>query len=138
MPKGIIADMKRIPQDPAFYAKQIKPFSKSKQKSLDKKFNEKYFKPWDLTKLDIPDFGWEIRFVTKKPIYKAKGKVIPSNVYKKWIANADYDNINSKKYKAITIRRTNVKALPTSSAFFRDPKKTGEGFPFDYNQNSFT
>ena len=43
---------------------------------------------------------------------------------------------NSKKYKAITIRRTNVKALPTSEAYYRDPKKTGEGFPFDYNQNS--
>ena len=138
MPKGVIADMKRIPQDPSFYANQIKPFSTSKQQSLDKKFNKKYFKPWDLKKLDIPkkDFGWEIRFVTKKPIYRAKGSVISSKVYKKWIANADYNNVDSKKYKAITIRRTNVKALPTSSPFFRDPKKTGEGFPFDYNQNS--
>jgi len=138
MPKNKVEDMKRIPQEPAFYANQIKPFSKSKQKSLDKIFNQKYFKPWTLSKLDIPkeDFGWEVRFVTKKPIYRAKGSVIPPSVYKKWIANADYKSINSKKYKAITIRRTNVKALPTSSAFFRDPKRTGEGFPFDYNQNS--
>jgi len=138
MPKNKVADMKRIPQDPAFYANQIKPFSKIKQKSLDKKFNQKYFKPWDLSVLDIPekDFGWEIRFITKKPIYKAKGSIIPASVFTKWIDNADYDSVDSKKYKAITIRRTNVKALPTSSAFFRDPKKTGEGFPFDYNQNS--
>jgi len=138
MPKNKVADMKRIPQDPAFYANQIKPFSKIKQRSLDKKFNQKYFKPWDLSALDIPekDFGWEIRFITKKPIYKAKGSIIPASVFTKWIDNADYDRVDSKKYKAITIRRTNVKALPTSSAFFRDPKKTGEGFPFDYNQNS--
>ncbi|WP_309497601.1 SH3 domain-containing protein [Sulfurovum sp.] len=138
MPKNSVADMKRIPQNPAYYADQIKPFSKKEQLELDKKFNEKYFKPWTLTKLDIPDkdFGWEIRFVTKKPIYKEKGKVIPASVYDKWIANADYDNVDSKKYKAITIKRTNVKALPTTSAYFRDPKKTGEGFPFDYNQNS--
>ncbi len=61
MPKGKVADMKKIPQDPAFYAKQIKPFSKSKQKKLDKEFNKKYFKPWSLTKLDIPkkDFSWK-------------------------------------------------------------------------------
>jgi len=138
MPKGVVADMKKIPQNPAYYAKQIKPFAKSEQKKLDRKFNEKYFKPWTLSSLDIPkkDFGWEVRFVEKKPIYKAKGSVIRASVYKKWIANADYKNINTKKYKAITIRRTNVKALPTSSAFFRDPKRTGEGFPFDYNQNS--
>lgn len=138
MPKNKVADMKRIPQDPSFYADQIKPFSPSRQKTLDKKFNRKYFEPWTLNKLDIPDadFGWEVRFVTKKPIYRAKGSIIPASVYNQWIDNADYDSINSKKYKAITIRRTDVKALPTSSAFFRDPKKTGEGFPFDYNQNS--
>lgn len=138
MPKNKVADMKRIPQDPAFYANQIKPFSKSKQKELDKKFNQKYFKPWTLSKLDIPekDFGWEIRFVTKKPIYRAKGSIIRPSIYNQWITNANYENVDSKKYKAITVRRTDVKALPTSSAYYRDPKKTGEGFPFDYNQNS--
>jgi len=138
MPKNKVADMKHIPQDPAYYADQIKPFSKSEQRALDNKFNQKYFKPWSLSKLDIPkeDFGWEIRFITKKPIYRAKGSVIRSSIYDQWITNANYENVDTKKYKAITVRHTDVKALPTSSAFYRDPKKTGEGFPFDYNQNS--
>ena len=138
MPKAKVADMKNIPQNPAYYANQIKIFSKQKQKELDKEFNKKYFKPWELSELDIPqkDFGWEVRFITKKPIYRLKGSVIKPSTYNKWIENAQYKKMNSKKYKAITIRRTNVKALPTSNAFYRDPKKTGEGFPFDYNQNS--
>ena len=82
LPMNKVADMKNIPQDPAYYAEQIKPFSKKEQEQLDKKFNEKYFKPWSLSKLDIPDqdFGWEIRFVTKKPIYKAKGSVIHPHI----------------------------------------------------------
>ncbi|RRS30320.1 MAG: glycoside hydrolase [Epsilonproteobacteria bacterium (ex Lamellibrachia satsuma)] len=138
MPKGVVADMKKIPQDPAFYARQIKPFSRAKQKKMDAQFNEKYFKPWSLSKLDIPkqDLGWEVRFVTKKPIYRENGRVIPSYVYNKWIRNAQMDKMDSKRYKAITIRHTNVKALPTSTPFYRDPKRVGEGFPFDYNQNS--
>jgi len=138
MPKGKVADMHKIPQDPAFYAKQVKPMSKAHQKKLDKKFNQKYFKPWTLHKLDIPkkDFGWETRFVSKGKIYRENGKVIPSYVYKKWIQNAQMHKKDSKGYKAITIRRTNVKALPTSTAFYRDPRRVGEGFPFDYNQNS--
>ncbi len=138
MPKSVVADMKNIPQNPAFYANQIKPFSKAKQNKLDKKYNKKYFKPWTLSKLDIPtkDFGWEVRFVQRKPIYKSKGKKIPSSTYNKWIKNANYQNINTKRYNAITIKRTNVKALPTTKSFYRDPKRTGEGFPFDYNQNS--
>ena len=138
MPKHSVADMTNIPQNPAYYASQIKPFSTKKQKELDKAFNKKYFKPWHIPKLDIPkkDFGWEVRFITKKPIYRAKGSVIRASTYNKWIDNAHYEQINSKKYRAITIRHTNVKALPTSAAFYRDPRKTGEGFPFDYNQNS--
>jgi len=138
MPKNSVSDMKRIPQDPAFYAKQIKPFSKSYQRDLDKKFNKKYFKPWDIGTISLPkkDFGWETRFVRKKPIYRANGRVIPSSVYEGWIQNANMDALDSKKYKAITIRRTDVKALPTTNTFYRDPKRVGEGFPFDYNQNS--
>jgi len=138
MPKGVVRDMKKIPQNPAYYANQIKPFSKSRQKKLDKKFNEKYFKPWSLSSLDLPkeDFGWEVRFIQKKPIYRANGSVISASIYNKWIDNAHYEALDSKKYKAITIKHTNVKALPTSTSFFRDPRKTGEGFPFDYNQNS--
>jgi len=138
MPKGKVADMKKIPQDPAYYAKQVKPMSRSHQAKLDREFNNKYFKPWTLSRLDIPkkDFGWETRFVSKGKIYRENRKVIPSYVYKKWIRNAQMYKKDSKRYKAITIRRTNVKALPTSAAFYRDPRKVGEGFPFDYNQNS--
>ena len=138
LPKNVVADMKQIPQDPAYYAKQLKPFNKDEQKKLDKLFNEKYFKPWELKAIDIPeeDFGWEIRFVTQKPIYHENGKVIPPSVYEKWIDNANMAALDSKGYKAITVRRTDLKALPTSSPFYRDPSKTGEGFPFDYNQNS--
>ena len=138
MPRHSVADMTNIPQDPAYYASQIRPISHRKQKKLDKAFNKKYFKPWHIPKLDIPkeDFGWEVRFVTKKPIYRANGSIITSSLYNRWIDNAHYEQLNSKKYRAITIRHTNVKALPTSAAFYRNPRKTGEGFPFDYNQNS--
>jgi len=138
MPKAKVADMVNIPQDPSYYASQIKPFSALKQHKLDQKFNKMYFKPWHIQKLDIPkkDFGWEVRFITRKAIYYERGNKIPSNIYNKWINNAQYKYINSKRYRAITTRRTDVKALPTTVAFYRNPKKTGEGFPFNYNQNS--
>jgi len=138
MPKNVVSDMKKIPQDPAFYAKQLKPWSKAKQKHADERFNRQYFKPWELKKLDIPkeDFGWEVRFVTKNEIYTAGGKRIKEATYKRWIRNANYEKKDTLGYKAITTERTNVRALPTSSAFYLDPKRPGEGFPFNYNQNS--
>lgn len=138
MPKNKVADMKMIPQDPAHYADQIKPFLPQEQQKHDREFNQRYFYPWELNNLDIPeeDFGWEERFVTKKPIYTEKGEMIPHSIYGQWLKNANMANVDTKKYKAITVRHTEVKALPTSKSFYRDPRKVGEGFPFDYNQNS--
>ena len=138
MPKAVVADMRQIPQDPAFYAKQIKPWSRWSQKRADRKFNERYFKPWHMTHLDIPkeDFGWEIRFVKKNKIYTLSRKQIPASRYMRWIENANYDATDTRRYYAITTERTNVHALPTKAPFYLDPKKPGEGFPFNYNQNS--
>ncbi|MDD2400244.1 MAG: NlpC/P60 family N-terminal domain-containing protein, partial [Sulfurovum sp.] len=129
MPQNKVADMKMIPQDPAHYADQIKPFLPQEQQKHDREFNQRYFYPWELNNLDIPeeDFGWEERFVTKKPIYTEKGEMIPHSIYGQWLENANMANVDTKKYKAITVRHTGVKTLPTSKSFYRDPRKVGEG-----------
>jgi len=138
MPKHSVADMRKIPQNPYYYAKQIKPWSKTKQKRADETFNKKYFKPWDLKRLDIPlkDFGWEVRFVTKNKIYTENRKRISKARYEYWIHNANYIQKDRIHAKAITTERTNVRALPTTTPFYLDPQRVGEGFPFNYNQNS--
>ena len=43
MPKNKIADMSKVPQDPAYYAKQIKTMPYSRQLKLDKEYNKKFF-----------------------------------------------------------------------------------------------
>lgn len=138
MPKGKIADMKNIPQDPAFYAKQLNPISYSKQLKWDKEYNQKYFKPWSLKKIDKPrnEMEWPFRSVQKGKIYNSKGRVIPSSVYTRWIKNANFGKLDSARQYGITVKHSNLRALPTINPFYRDPKKAGEGFPFDYNQNS--
>ena len=138
LPKAKVADMWHIPQNPSYYSKQIKTPSRYEIDKSFKRFKKLYFQPWSLYSLDIPssDFGWEVRFITKKKIYKENGRVIPSYIYKRWIANAQMNKKDTIRTYAITIRHTNVKAFPTDSKFYRNPKKVGEGFPFDYNQNS--
>ncbi|MDD5406120.1 MAG: SH3 domain-containing protein [Sulfurovaceae bacterium] len=138
MPKAIIQDMQTIPQNPSFYANQIKPLKISEQKKLDNEYNEKYFASWKMKDINISvdDFGWETRFVREKPIYTAKAKIIPPDIYEEWISNAQMDLYNTQKIRAITIKRAELKSLPTKESFYRDPHQPGEGFPFDYNQNS--
>lgn len=138
MPKGKIADMYSIPQDPRYYAKQFKPVSYKEQLKWDREYNQKYFHPWYINRIDKPlnEMEWAFRAVTKKTIYDKRGVVIPSSIYNNWIRNSNFDRLNSVNLKGITIRHTDVHALPTSRSFYHDPKKVGEGFPFDYNQNS--
>ena len=138
MPKGKIADLKKIPQDPSYYAKQFKAVPYSKQLEWDKEYNEKYFAPWTLSKIDIPvdEMAWPFRSVRRTKIYTSKGKVISSSIYEQWIKNANFSKLDTAHQWGITTKHVNVRALPTVYSFYHNPKKVGEGFPFDYNQNT--
>ena len=138
LPKNSIADMKNIPQDPAYYAKQVTAMSPKKQHKLDKEYNKRYFSPWSLKRVDktSTQITWPFRAVTKQIIYDSNHKVIKKSTYRQWIQNSNYKSLNSVAKYAITTRHCNLHAFPMSRAFYRNPKKAGEGFPFDYNQNS--
>jgi len=43
---------------------------------------------------------------------------------------------DTKKLKAITVRNSNLRLFPSNKPMFKDFNKAGEGYPFDYNQNS--
>ncbi|MEA3418775.1 MAG: SH3 domain-containing protein [Campylobacterota bacterium] len=138
MPKNKVADMSKVPQDPAYYAKQIKTMPYSKQLKLDKEYNKKFFKPWSLKKMDKPlsEMTWPFRSVSKGKIYDSKGRIISSSTYRQWTGNANFSKLDSIHQRGITTKHINVRALPTRRPFYHNPRKAGEGFPFDYNQNT--
>ena len=49
---------------------------------------------------------------------------------------ADFDNFPNAKKPAIITRSCDVRVLPTNKPRFFNPKQAGEGYPFDYWQNS--
>ena len=134
MPKNHIDDSKVIPQDLTYYAKQV-----NNEHAVNMRlFKELYFNPWTINKLEIePKYiGWERAFIKNKPIYTEDRVEIEPKLYNRWIHNAQYSKIDTERKYAITTISTNLKTLPTTTSYYRDPNKTGEGFPFDYNQNS--
>jgi len=138
LPFHSVADMKRIPQKTSFYAKQITPIPWSRQKQYDKAYNKRFFAPWKMQKMNEPekDLTWQIRFVQKRKIYDGRKKLIPEKAWQWWIKNANMKNMDTVKGRAVSIRHSNLRAFPTHTPAYRDPWKTTEGFPFDYNQNS--
>lgn len=52
------------------------------------------------------------------------------------IANADAGSFPNFVYKGIVVQHTDLRRLPTERPGFDQPKKAGEGYPFDYFQET--
>ncbi len=107
------------------------------QEKATKDFLTKHFQPWNTSKVSYSKFEamWGQSYKNKK-IYLENHQLATKEWFDKQIENSNFDEYNIKPKKAITLKNTNVRVLPTNSPMFYDPTQPGEGFPFDYNQNS--
>jgi len=101
-------------------------------------FEKKYFKPWnikDINSLKL-DMTWAFKIYSSKNAYGENLQKIDEDFFKKMKENANFENYLTFNKKAVTLKEVNLRAYPTDKPLLLDPKKTGEGFPFDYLQNS--
>ncbi|MDD3054873.1 MAG: SH3 domain-containing protein [Aliarcobacter sp.] len=104
---------------------------------VSKDFFNKYFKPWNSTKVSFPKLEamWGQSYKNKK-VYLENHQLATASWFDKQIENSNFNDYNILSKKAITLKNVNIRVLPTNSPMFYDPTQPGEGFPFDYNQNS--
>jgi hypothetical protein len=137
MPSNSIQDTIEIAQDPTQFTQQITPMSAAEQMDYDAKYNERYFQPWEISAMDLTEEEklWQFSFAKRK-MYRRYGQRISSKWFKNQIKNSNFANYDSIAQAGIVIRHANLKLYPTDKEFFYHLSRTGEGFPFDYNQNS--
>ena len=138
LPRHSVADMFKIPQNTKYYAKQIIPFSKSEQLRYKNEYIKRFFYPWQMSEIKKSSntLFWQIRFVQRRNVYGVNRIVIPKATTNWWIKNSNFNKLNSLKLKAISIKHTNLRAFPTTIDIYKNPNKSTEFYPFDYNQNS--
>jgi hypothetical protein len=107
------------------------------QSSATTDYFKQYFKPWDSLEVSYSktEAMWGQSYKYKK-VYLENHQIASQEWFEKQIQNSNFDEYNVSPKKAITLKNTNVRVLPTNSPMFYNPKLAGEGFPFDYNQNS--
>ncbi|RXJ85515.1 C40 family peptidase [Arcobacter cloacae] len=107
------------------------------QNKATKDYFDKYFRPWSASKVSYPknEAMWGLSYKNRK-VYLENHQLATKEWFDKVINNSNFDEYNVVPKKAITLKNTNVRVLPSNSPMFYDPTKPGEGFPFDYNQNS--
>ncbi len=131
-----IYDLVNIPQKASKFTKGVNftPMSYINQRE----YEESYFTPWNMDKpnMRIEEIIWPLRSYKPSNSYGENLKPINKSFFIQMKNEFNLEKYGSLNKKAITLKYTNIRALPTNKPVLLDPTKAGEGFPFDYLQNS--
>jgi len=102
------------------------------------KYENSYFKPWNLKRIDIPleDAKWAYKAFTVKNSYGENLKLLDDSFFQDIYERSNFQAYASLNRTAITLKALDIRAFPSDKPLLMDPSKAGEGFPFDYLQNS--
>ena len=136
---GTLRDLETIPQD----AKALVPeaglsMPESAERRL-RNLRQYWYAPWERTQPTVgslEEFGWAAVTFAKEPAFGPNLMEVTEPNLEMLVANAQLDSYPSRAARAIAVRNSSLRALPSSDPIFRDFRRAGEGYPFDYNQNS--
>ena len=131
-----IADLKNYSQNPFSYTKDLNIKLQNQDDYLDD-YLKNFFLPWNIKELSYTksEASWG-NIYKKKQIYLENHNLAPKEWFEKQTLNSNFNDYNTILKKAITRKNSNLRVFPTKDNMFFNPLKAGEGFPFDYNQNS--
>jgi len=101
-------------------------------------YKKNYYKEWcrDKPYVTKEQAMWAHRVFVYPKYYGENSQIVGEHFYHNMLENANFEDFATSNQKAITLKRVNIRAFPTQRALFLNPEKAGEGYPFDYLQNS--
>ncbi|MBE0494793.1 MAG: SH3 domain-containing protein [Campylobacterales bacterium] len=102
-------------------------------------YEEAFFVPWAQETLGITQeealWPWQV-YLPSKGYYGETKQPRPQAWFDALREEANFDALGSLNQNAITLENSALRNFPTHLPLFRSFAQAGEGFPFDYNQNS--
>lgn len=131
-----IYDLTNIPQDAIYFSKFID--NNGSLYSIQKKYNTKYFSVWNMDKPreKIESIVWPFVAFTSSRSYAENLQLHKQSFFDEMVQSANFAEYATLNKKGVTLREVDLRAFPTTRPLLRDPSLAGEGFPFDYLQNS--
>ncbi|WP_304543681.1 SH3 domain-containing C40 family peptidase [Sulfurimonas microaerophilic] len=131
--KEIVQELVEIPQNAGFYTSTLQ----EKKLGDIEEFVNKYFRAWNIEKISITQDQAKWAYVyDNNNSYGYTLQPITQNFFQTIDENSNYEAFSTLNRYALTLKLLNVRALPTDKPVFLDPSKAGEGYPFDYLQNT--
>jgi cell wall-associated NlpC family hydrolase len=141
-PPGMVRDLRELPQRVASY---LGPdlnqpvLSPERQANLAREFLRRHFAPWDadFDPLDPDDDPfWGLKSYEQRQGFGENLLPLSPDWLPEMVRQSAVDLYPSLNQPAVTVVATSLRVLPTHGPVFSDPSNPGEGFPFDYMQNS--
>ncbi len=140
--QGEIVDLVHLPQDAWRYVNPAAAdnplLSPEQQAAAAQRFLKRHFGPWRNGGKPLPAekaFA-PLYALAERQVYGANLLPYPEEEKARLAALCDVAAYPSLSLRAITVRPSDLRSLPTRRPGFADPRKAGEGFPFDYFQYS--
>lgn len=139
---AICADLATLPQNLEPYAELAGRnkvlLSAEDQAEHMTRLKRRVFYPWQVTKPNnYLKKSLDADFYMKRE--KGFGENLRPYTEEAWnelVENSRKGEYPTRAETAITVRNTNLRAMPTEKPYFLDPDKYGEGYPFDYFQHT--
>lgn len=135
-------DVLNLPQDLNVYATanglERMLATPEEQAAAAERQKRNFYRPWRVTKAS----AWIKQSLDKNfNMNPQKGYTKDERPFSEALWNEIVDNSNKAAYPslqgpAITLRHTNLRAMPTREHYYLRPELPGEGYPFDYFQHS--
>lgn len=129
-------DLERYPQDIRFYVLNAPEYDTVPE--IQKHYADTYYRVWDdgYEPDPLEKVIWPFTAYSAKNAYGENLMPLPQRWFDTMLINADWQAYDRVGKRGIALQRLNLRNFPTAKPLFHDPRKAGEGFPFDYLQNS--
>lgn len=131
-----IYDLQNIPQDVSYFAKNIDKNISFYE--IQKKYEQRYFSMWNIEKPKegLISVKWPFFSFRAGKNYGENLQPLEQSFFDTMLNNANFDTYATLNAKAVTLKEVSLRSFPTIKPLLKDPSLAGEGFPFDYLQNS--
>ncbi len=139
---GPVQDLQKLPQSPFFYVEPQRLgaplFDPGLHAELVEHFAETFYSPWRWTESPrtVEEALWAVTAFEGRTSYGENQLPRDAAWFKELAINSRPQDFPSLALPGIALRNTDMRAMPTDEPFFMDFRQAGEGYPFDYFQNS--
>jgi hypothetical protein len=132
----VIDDMVNIPQDVSVFVKNAD--DNVNYYDIQNEYEQNYFSIWNIDKPEetLDEIKWPFDTFKVGESYGENLQLLDQSFFDEMYENSNFSNYATVNKRAVTLKYSNIRAFPTVKPLLKDPSLAGEGFPFDYLQNS--